>query len=94
MNIDILLPPEKMGDISGDLNSRRGRITGMDMAAGMQVIRATVPEAEILSYAADLQSMTGGEGTYSVEFSHYDVVPSHLASKIIAASERVKEEED
>ncbi|MCU0727970.1 MAG: elongation factor G, partial [Planctomycetes bacterium] len=96
MNVEILLPAEKMGDISGDLNSRRGRITGMDTMAGMQVIRATVPEAEILTYAADLQSMTGGEGTYTLEVSHYDVVPSHLAERIIAAHQkgRVADEED
>jgi elongation factor G len=66
----------------------------MDMAAGMQVIRAQVPEAEILTYAADLQSMTGGEGSYSVEFSHYEVVPSHLMDRIVSAAARQKEKED
>ncbi|MHC4471297.1 MAG: elongation factor G [Planctomycetota bacterium] len=94
MNVEILVPPEKLGDISGDLNSRRGRILGMDMVAGMQVIRAQVPEAELLSYAADLQSMTGGEGSYSVELSHRDLVPSHLTDRIVAASAKEKEEHD
>jgi len=94
MNIEILLPPENMGDISGDLNTRRGRISGMDMLAGMQVIRAQIPQAEILSYAADLQSMTGGEGSYTVEFSHYDPVPSHLAKEIIAAGKKEADSDD
>ena len=94
MEVEILLPPEKMGDITGDLNSRRGRIMGMDMVAGMQVIKAQVPQAELLSYAADLQSMTGGEGSYSVEFSHYEPVPSHLADRIISAAAKEREEED
>jgi elongation factor G len=94
MDVEILIPPEKMGDITGDLNGRRGRISGMDMLAGMQVIRAQVPQAELLSYAADLQSMTGGEGSYTVEFSHYDTVPAHLADRIIAAAAKEKREED
>jgi len=91
MNIEILIPPENMGDISGDLNSRRGRILGMDMAAGMQLIKGQVPQAEVQTYAADLQSMTGGEGSYSLEFSHREPVPSHLADKIVAQH---KAEED
>jgi elongation factor G len=92
MDVDILIPPEKMGDISGDLNSRRGRIMGMDTAAGMQLIKSQVPQAEIQSYAADLQSMTGGEGSYTMAFSHYEVVPSHIADKIIAAHKDEDEE--
>ena len=94
MDVEILLPPEKMGDISGDLNTRRGRIIGMDTIAGMQMIRAQVPEAEILTYAADLQSMTGGEGSYSLAFSHYDLVPAHISGKIISAAAKQKEHED
>jgi elongation factor G len=93
MNVEILIPAEKMGDISGDLNSRRGRIMGMDMVAGMQLIKAQVPQAELLTYAADLQSMTGGEGSYAVEFSHYDPVPSHIADRIIAAAEKEEDED-
>ena len=94
MNVEILIPTEKMGDISGDLNSRRGRIIGMDVVAGMQLIRAQVPQADLLSYAADLQSMTGGEGSYTVEYSHRDMVPSHLADRVIAAAAKEGEEED
>ncbi|MEN8149854.1 MAG: elongation factor G [Planctomycetota bacterium] len=84
MDVEILIPPETMGDISGDLNSRRGRIVGMDTLAGMQLIKAQAPQAELLSYAADLQSITGGEGSFTVAFSHYEPVPSHIADKIIA----------
>jgi len=84
MIVEILIPSEKMGDISGDLNSRRGRILGMDTVAGMQLIKAQAPQSELQSYAADLQSMTGGEGSYTMKFSHYEVVPSHIADKIIS----------
>jgi elongation factor G len=92
MDVEILLPPDKMGDITGDLNSRRGRIMGMDTVAGMQQIKAQAPQAELLSYAADLQSMTGGEGSYTMEFSHYEVVPSHIADRIIAAHKDTDED--
>jgi elongation factor G len=92
MDIEILLPPDKMGDITGDLNSRRGRITGMDTVAGMQQIQAQAPQSELLSYAADLQSMTGGEGSYTMTFSHYEAVPTHIAKEIIAAHKDTDED--
>ena len=92
MDVEIMIPQERMGDITGDLNSRRGRIMGMDTVAGMQLIKAQIPESELLSYAADLQSMTGGEGSYTVEFSHREVVPSHLAEKVIAAAAKEQDE--
>jgi elongation factor G len=92
MDVEILIPPETMGDISGDLNSRRGRIMGMDTVAGMQLIKAQAPQAELQSYAADLQSITGGEGSYTIAFSHYEAVPSHIADKIIAAHKDTDEE--
>ena len=68
----------------GDLNSRRGRVQGMDSKGGMQVIKAQVPMAEMLSYAPALTSMTQGRGDYTMEFSHYDVVPAQIAEKIVA----------
>ncbi|MBP8132171.1 MAG: elongation factor G [Candidatus Hydrogenedentes bacterium] len=93
MEIAITIPDEFMGDINGDLNSRRGRILGMDPAGpGRQCIRATVPEAEVLRYSADLRSMTGGRGTYDLKFSHFEEVPEHLAKEIIAAYEKAREE--
>jgi elongation factor G len=80
-----------MGDIMGDLNSRRGRVQGMDSAGKNQVIKAEVPLAEFLTYAPDLNSMTGGRGVYTMEFSHYDEVPTHLAQKVI---EEVKKQQE
>lgn len=86
MKVTITTPDEYMGDIMGDLNGRRGRVLGMDSAGKNQVINANVPMAEFLTYAPDLRSMTGGRGIYTMEFSHYDEVPSHLVDKIIEAA--------
>jgi len=97
MEISVTVPAEFMGDISGDLNSRRGRLLGMDaIGGGRQVIRALVPEAEILRYSTDLRSMTQGRGSYELKFSHYEEVPEHIAKEIIAAYEKTRsgEEED
>ena len=97
MEIAITVPSEFMGDINGDLNSRRGRLLGMDaVGGGRQVIRALVPEAEILRYSTELKSMTQGRGTYELKFDHYDEVPELVAKEIIAAYEksRAGEEED
>ncbi len=95
MEISVVVPEEFMGDITGDLNSRRGRILGMEPAGpGRQMIRAYVPEAEVLRYSTDLRSMTGGRGTYSLKFSHYDEVPEFVAQTIIAAYEKEKHGED
>ena len=78
----------------GNLNGRRGRIQGMEAKSGSTVIRAQVPLAEMLTYASDLTSMTQGRGTYSMEMSHYDIVPQQIADKIIAAHKPSAEEED
>ncbi|MFQ5653721.1 MAG: elongation factor G, partial [Planctomycetota bacterium] len=83
-NIEVHVPVQFMGDITGDLNSRRGRITGMDTHSDTQVVRAQVPEAEIKTYSTELRSQTGGEGSYSVEFSHYEVVPGNVQQQVIA----------
>lgn len=91
MRVTITTPDEFMGDIMGDLNGRRGRVLGMDTAGKYQVINAEVPMAEFLTYAPDLRSMTGGRGIYSMEFSRYDEVPSHLAEKVIEAVKKEKE---
>jgi len=90
MNVTVTTPEEFMGDIMGDLNSRRGKVLGMDSAGKYQIIKANVPMSEFLSYSPDLRSMTGGRGTYSMEFSHYDEVPFQLAEKIIEASNKDK----
>jgi elongation factor G len=77
----------------GDLNSKRGKISGMEPSgAGRQRIRALVPQAEVARYVIDLKSMTGGRGAFSMSFSHYDEVPTHLAQRIIDESQRAKQE--
>ncbi len=89
VDLEVYVPQENMGDISSDISQRRGRVTGMD--AG--VLRAKVPMAELYQYSASLKSITSGAGTYSMHFSHYDVVPSHIAQKIIDEAKKLKEEE-
>ena len=83
MTVEVVAPEDCAGDLMGDLNSRRGRVQGMEMRGRSTVIKAQVPLAEMLSYASDLTSKTGARGSYSMEFDHYDEVPSHLADKII-----------
>ncbi len=78
----------------GNLNGRRGRIQGMEPKGGSTVIKAQVPLSEMLSYASDLTSMTQGRGTYSMEFSHYDIVPQGIADKIVAAHKPAAEAEE
>ena len=90
MEVTITAPDEYMGDIMGDLNSRRGRVLGMDSAGRNQVIKAQVPMAEFLTYAPDLRSMTGGRGIYIMKFSHYDEVPAQISEKIIAEANKDK----
>jgi elongation factor G len=92
MKMQITTPDEFMGDIMGDLNSRRGRVLGMDAAGKYQVINAEVPMVEVLTYAPDLRSMTGGRGIFSVEFLRYDEVPAQLAEKVVEAVRAEKEE--
>lgn len=89
MNVAVRIPEDCVGDIMGDLNSRRGRVMGMDSEARNEVINAQVPMAEIQKYAADLTSITGGRGSFTVEFSHYEEVPGQLAEKIIEAAKGV-----
>jgi len=97
MSVEIAVPDEYAGAVMGDLSSRRGRPQGMEPRGGLQVIKAEVPLAEMLSYDAELTSITGGRGSYHMEMDHYDEVPGHLQDKVIAAAraERgdVKEEE-
>jgi len=90
MKMEITVPEEVMGDVIGDLNGRRGRVLGMESKGRYQIIKAQAPMAEILTYALDLNSMTGGRGTFTVEFSHYEEVPANLAEKIIAAAKEEK----
>lgn len=91
MNVEITIPEENVGDIMGDLNSRRGRMSGVDSIGKAQIVKATIPLAEMLRYAPDLDSMTSGSGTFTMEFSHYEEVPQHLAPKIIEEAKALKE---
>jgi elongation factor G len=84
MEVEIRVPDAYMGEVSRDLNGRRGRLLGMDSVDGSQIIRAHVPQAELFTYAIDLRSLTGGRGTFSATLDHYEEVPAHLAEKVIA----------
>jgi len=91
MNVEVMAPEENMGDIMGDLSSRRGRPQGSESMGEMHVIRAQVPLAEMLTYAPQLRSMTAGRGSFTLEFDHYDEVPSHMVEKIVAEAKARKE---
>ena len=91
MNVSITTPDEHMGDIMGDLNSRRGKVLGMDSKGKNQIIKANVPIAEFLTYAPDLRSMTGGRGMFNMEFSHYDEIPAQIAQKLVEEINKSKE---
>jgi elongation factor G len=93
MDIRVVVPAGNMGDVLGDMNTRRARVQGMDTQKGRSVVTATVPLAEVQRYTTDLRSMTGGRGVFTMEFSHYQQVPAHLAQEIVDATAREKEEE-
>ncbi|PMB03770.1 elongation factor G, partial [Fischerella thermalis CCMEE 5273] len=84
MKVEVTVPEEYMGDVMGDINSRRGRVEGMEARGGAQVIRAMVPLAEMFGYATNLRSRTQGRGVYSMHFDHYEEVPKNIADEIIA----------
>ncbi len=90
--VEVIVPEEYMGDILGDLNTRRARVLGMDTVRGKSIITAEVPYAELLRYANDLRSITQGRGIYNIEFLRYEPVPQHLSQNIIDEAKREKEE--
>ncbi len=92
MEITVHVPDQFMGDITGDLSHRRGRVMGVEPQDGMQAIQAQVPQSEIGKYASELRSMTGGRGSCEMEFSHYDQVPSNVAQKVVAEAQAAREE--
>lgn len=100
MNLTITVPEQFMGDVMGDMNTKRGRVLGMEQRSAWSVVTAQAPLAEIQRYATDLRSMTQGRGYFTMEFSHYDTVPTHIAQQIIEkakkerAGEEVEEEEE
>ena len=84
MKVEVVVPEDYMGDVMGDLNSRRGRIMGMESRAGAQVINAHVPLANMFGYATDLRSATQGRATYTMVFDHYEQVPKAISEEIVA----------
>ena len=90
MEVEVVVPDEYMGDVMGDLSSRRGRPVGTDTVGGMTEVKAEVPMSEMLTYAPDLRALTGGQGEYTLEFLRYEEIPSHLAQKV---AEKAREEE-
>ena len=91
MELEVTVPDESVGAVNGDLNSRRGRLHGMEPAAGLTTIRAEVPMAEILTYSQSLTSLTGGRGDYSMHFVRYEEVPSHISQKVMEETKRERE---
>ena len=89
MNVEVYTPEAYMGDIMGNLNGRRGKVQGMEQKGNMRVLKAVVPMSEMLDFEPTLTSITGGRGSFVMEFSHYEEAPSHIQQKIIA--EAVKE---
>jgi elongation factor G len=94
MNVEVIITEEYLGGVSGDLNSRRGRVIGMDVKGRLQVVKAQVPLAEMFTYANDLRSITGGRGIYTMRFSHYEEVPHKIASAIISQYQATKKQEE
>jgi elongation factor G len=91
MMVTLSVPDEAVGDVIGDLNSRRGRPQGMEPAGGMTEVKAEVPMSEMLTYAPDLRALTGGQGDYTMEFLRYEEIPAHLAQKVISAASSEEE---
>jgi elongation factor G len=94
MKVKIMVPERFMGDVSGDISHKRGHILGVSLEEGMQVITAEAPHGELSHYCAELRSMTAGEGSFELEHARYDVVPGNIATKIVAAATKEKEEKD
>ncbi|MCX7805364.1 MAG: elongation factor G [Planctomycetota bacterium] len=93
VNMEIVAPSQFMGDITGNISGRRGRVSGMDVLGDMQVVKAQAPLAEVMNYSTELRALTGGEGYFSMEFSHYEVVPPHIQQNIVAAAKKSQEED-
>ncbi|HOX37022.1 MAG TPA: elongation factor G [Candidatus Brocadiia bacterium] len=94
VRIEVTIPSQYLGDIAGHLTSRRGRIIGMDASGSYQVVQAHIPMAEVMQYSTELKSMTGGQGSFTLDFSHYDPVPSHVQQQIIEKRKKAKEEDE
>ncbi len=94
MKVIVTIPDQFMGDITGDLNHKRGRIMGVESGDGLQIITAEVPQSEIFRYSSELRSMTGGQGGFEMSFARYETVPANITQKIVADAKAQEEEED
>lgn len=94
MDVDVMIPEDYLGAISGDINARRGRIMGMDVQGKLQIVKATAPLSEMFTYANDLRSLTGGRGSFTMRFSHYEETPHKIASTIISQYQATKKHEE
>ncbi len=92
MTIKVTVPDEYLGDITSILNTKRGRILGMGLEDGLQVIEADVPQVEMFKFCSELRSITGGRGSFEMDFNRYDQVPGNVAQKVIADAQKAKEE--
>ena len=94
VNLHITVPADKVGDVSSDLSGRRGQMVGMESSGGsMTTVEAKIPLAEVTTYARTLSSMTGGQGSFTMEFSHYDVVPGNIQQEVMSKA-KLKEDEE
>ncbi len=91
MDVTVRVPEQYMGDVNRDLNTRRGRVMGLDTDGGMQIVRAQVPASELPTYATELRSLTHGRGSFSADLASYEEVPSHVAQKVIEAHKKETE---
>jgi elongation factor G len=95
VKLEVTVPGDKLGDISSDMSGRRGRVLGMSSAGGdLQTVIAEVPLAEVTNYARALSSITGGQGSYTMEFTRYDVVPGNIMREIVDKAQLKEEEEE
>jgi elongation factor G len=95
VKLHVTVPSTKLGDINSDMSGRRGRVLGMESAGGdLQTVTAEVPLAEVMTYARTLSSITGGQGSYTMEFSHYDIVPGNVQKEIMDKAVMKEEEEE
>jgi len=92
MELEVTVPDDAVGAVNGDLNSRRGRLQGMEPVSGMTSIKAEIPLAEILTYSQALTSLTGGRGDYHMHFMRYEEVPAHIAQRVISETKKEQEE--
>ena len=92
MDVEIIVPNEYLGQITGDINSRRGRIMGIEGRGKQEYVKATIPMSEMFKYATELRSMTGGRGSYSMKFDHYEEVPAKITQLIVANTKKAAEE--